>query len=103
MFQVDDKILQRAVESNKASGASHASVVSILRALKPQTGVEIGVAFGGNAEGILTNTAIARLYLVDPYMHYRNYHDAMNLKQEDFDRTYLHVIQKLQPFGGRYC
>ena len=31
------------------------------------------------------------------------YHDCMNLDQAIFDRTYLHVIQKLQPFNGRFC
>jgi hypothetical protein len=27
----------------------------------------------------------------------------MNLDQKNFDRTYLHVVQKLQRFDGRYC
>jgi hypothetical protein len=103
MFKVDNEIQKRDDESKRSWGASHATVASILTALSPQIGAEIGVAFAGNAESILTNTTIGKLYLIDPYMNYRSYHDCMNLEQKVFDKTYLHVINKLQPFEGRYC
>jgi len=103
MFQVDAEIKRRDEESKSGWGASHDKLASVLKSRNPQNGLEIGVAFGGNAESILKNTTVAKLYLVDPYANYRNYHDAMNLEQRIFDKTYLHVIQKLLPFEGRYC
>src|SRR5262249_52535590 len=103
VFNIHAEILRQDKESAATWGASHAVFASILKALAPKTGAEIGVAYGANAESILVNTTIEKLYLIDPYTHYRNYHDCMNLDQAIFDRTYLHVIQKLQPFNGRFC
>ena len=87
MFQPDIEIVRQDEESTRSWSASHVTFASILKTLKPKTGVEIGVAYGSNAESILNSTMIEKLYLIDPYTHYRNYHDGMNLDQKNFDRT----------------
>jgi hypothetical protein len=90
-------------QSKTGWGPSHAVLAGILKTANASCGVEVGSAFAGNAESILLNTDVQRLYLVDPYQHFPGYDDPMNVDQDKFDRIYLYVIEKLRPFGSRAC
>jgi hypothetical protein len=66
--------------------------------------VEVGTWEGGFSHALLSQTACAKLYCVDPYKHFINneYPDGMNdLSQKQFDDKYAATQQYLQPFGTR--
>ncbi len=65
------------------------------------TGAEIGVAFGGHSEAILSTTGVGRLYSVDMFRHDPAYHDPLNFTQEQFDQLYPFVQSRLSRFGDR--
>jgi len=66
-----------------------------------KVGCEIGVAFGTHSEAILQNTKIKKLYSIDPYKHFDNYNDPMNLSQQHFDALYYKVSKRLEVFDDR--
>lgn len=49
------------------------AIAFVKKQVKELVGVEIGVATGDNAESILYNLPIKKLYLVDPYQIYEDY------------------------------
>lgn len=65
-------------------------------------GVEVGVAFGGHSEAILSTTKVTKLYGIDRYEHAESYNDPMNLTQEEFDALYLLAKDRLSKFGNRF-
>ena len=67
-----------------------------------QRGAEIGVAFGGHSEAMLSQTRIEKLYGVDSYRHRAGYEDPMNLPQSDFDILYERTKERLGAFGDRF-
>lgn len=62
-----------------------------------KVGLEIGCAYGNNAEYLLLNTDIEKLYSVDPYIFY----DAMPgfICQEEYDTLYNYAKNKLKGFN----
>lgn len=67
-----------------------------------KTGVEIGVAFGGNMNAILDGTSIEKLCGVDPYEKERS--DLIFNVEETFgsyDGLYNHVNEYLKKYGDR--
>ena len=91
-----------AAEAELVWGRAYRYFPSVIQRYSLKIGVEIGVAFGGHSEAILTNTHISRLYGVDPYQHRSNYDDPMNLPQEEFDKVYEFAINRLSKFADRY-
>lgn len=74
----------------------------VLDAVGCSSGVEVGVAFGENAEVILSASAIKRLYLVDPWDYVPDenpmgYADAI----KDWQGCYEYAKAKVEPFGNR--
>lgn len=59
-------------------------------------GLEVGTAYGNNAEYLLKNTGIVQLYCVDPYKFY----PAMPgfVCQEEYDILYRYTLQKLHGY-----
>jgi hypothetical protein len=74
----------------------------LIRRFGLKRGVEVGVAFGGHAEAMLSTTKLELLYGVDPYRHHEDYKDPMNFPQEEFDRLYSDTLARLGRFGKRY-
>jgi hypothetical protein len=65
-------------------------------------GVEVGVAFGENAEMVLSKSGLKTLYLIDPWCHVlgedaKGYADAI----KDWEGCLAFCISKLQKFGNR--
>ena len=60
-----------------------------------ESGVELGVAYGGNSASILSIDNVTKLYGVDPYLHMDGYDDPMNLPQQEFDKLYVSVLKRL--------
>lgn len=58
-------------------------------------GVEIGVFKGENAENILENLPIKKLYLIDPYIGYDNYSDSLKGFDEKTPTTSLTEAKKI--------
>jgi glycosyltransferase involved in cell wall biosynthesis/tetratricopeptide (TPR) repeat protein len=67
-----------------------------------KVGAEIGVAFGGHSEAILSNTNLELLYGIDSYQHSDSYDDPMNLPQADFDILCETTKNRLAVFGDRF-
>lgn len=90
------------VKSEESWGSSYRHFPSVLEAYGLKTGIEVGVAFGGHAEAILTQAAVLKLYGVDGYHHRPDYHDPMNWPQPEFDRLYERMLQRMTKFGDRF-
>lgn len=100
MFDVLDE-LQSKHEASWRLGYRY--FPAILEANGLKVGVEVGIAFGGHAEAILTRTtSVSKLYGVDSYRYRPDYDDPMNLPQSDFDRLYERMIRRLSGFGPRF-
>jgi len=67
-----------------------------------KVGAEIGVAFGGHSEAMLSNTNLELLYGIDSYQHSDSYDDPMNLPQADFDILCETTKNRLAVFGDRF-
>ena len=74
----------------------------VLKSKGARIGVEVGVAFGGHAEAILTYSDVRKLYGVDSYQHVAGYRDPMNLPQAQFDALHERTKKRLSPFGDRF-
>lgn len=57
-----------------------------------KVGAELGVGYGGNAEYMLRNTAIVKLYGVDPWPDWKFTSEEL----------YQYVCERLAPYGDRY-
>jgi hypothetical protein len=66
-------------------------------------GLEIGVAYGENAENILKYSSLRTLFLVDPWKKWdpKAYQDGTSVI--DFDGAYMYCLEKLKTYsyGGR--
>lgn len=83
---------------------SHQWLVNFFNEKKDEikTGVEIGVAFGGNMNAILEGTEIEILYGVDPYEKERSdLHQNMDEVFGSYDGLYAHVNEYLKKYGTR--
>ncbi len=80
----------------------HKIVSALINKNGAEIAVELGVAFGGNSENILSNTNVKKLYGVDSYKNRWTYNDGMNKKQPELDYIYQKTIERLKKFGQRY-
>jgi hypothetical protein len=72
------------------------------------TGAEIGVAYGGHADSMLSNcVGLKKLYCVDPYTPDYNSTDGYALPDStpfgpsEYEELYLHALHRLKRFGDR--
>jgi len=72
------------------------------------TGAEIGVAYGGHADAMLSNcVGLKKLYCVDPYTPDYNSTDGYALPDStpfgptEYEELYLHALHRLKRFEGR--
>jgi hypothetical protein len=104
MFAIDLDMQVRDEDAKRGWGKSHDTLARLLGDHNPRIGVEVGVAFAGNAENLLSKLPqLDKLYLVDPYQYRRGYDDPMNVPQPVFDRMYRYVLDKLDRYQGRAC
>lgn len=67
-------------------------------------GVEIGVYKGDNAYFILKNLSIRKLFLIDPYLEYKEYKGQFGwteVEQPVFDKHFAQAQRKVKEFGKR--
>jgi len=102
MISLAEKIRKHTSEAEAVWGKAYGLFDRVIQAKKLKVGVEVGVAFAGHVETILNIPTVDKLYGVDPYQHLENYHDPMNLPQEEFDELYAYVLRRLAQFGERY-
>lgn len=82
---------------------SHVHISKIINEKSYLIGAEIGVAFGSHSDSILKNTEVEKLYGIDPYQNYIEYHgDSMNLEQTKFDNLFKFVKERLSIYGERF-
>jgi hypothetical protein len=97
----DEEIRAIDDETKATWGRSHAVFLLILQSINPASGAEIGVAFGRNAESILSNTSVEQLYLIDPYRYRPGYDDITNVSQDTFERLLAYARARTARFGDR--
>lgn len=97
-----EKFQQHLKESCVSWGGSYVVVSKLIRTKKLKILAEIGVGYGGNAENLLNNKDVQKLYGVDPFAHDDNAKSVMNVSQGDFDDIHRFVMQKLSPFSNRF-
>ncbi len=102
MREVSEKIRQLASEADASWGADYGLFGKVIAEKTLETGAEIGVAFGGHAESLLSIPTIKKLYGIDPYLHRANYDDPTNVSQEEFDQIYKFASERLAREGARY-
>jgi len=66
-----------------------------------ETGVEVGVAFGGHIEAILNKTAVKKMYGVDPYLEGTT-GQTLGLSQPEMDTLYSFVLNRLTSYEDRF-
>jgi len=93
-------IKSHAMEAEKVWGEAYDILWPLIKKKNLRVGAEIGVAFGGHSERILSKTR-ATLYCIDPYKHFDGYDDAMNMENHEFNRLYKYTKQRLEKFGNR--
>lgn len=98
---MEDWILAEIRHHEPGWGNAYPLWCSIIRQHDLGTGVEVGVAFGGHSEAILSTTGVRRLYSVDMFRHDANYDDPLNYPQERFDQLFHFVELRLSRFGDR--
>jgi glycosyltransferase involved in cell wall biosynthesis len=81
---------------------SYPRFCSLIQRYNLRVGAEVGVAFGGHAEAILSTTKVQRLYGIDSYQNKPTYQDPMNLPQPLFDELYRRTKTRLSGFGERF-
>lgn len=81
---------------------SHQSIPEIINTKNYKIGVEIGCAYGGHLDSILSKTKIEKLYGVDPYLQYKEYEgDLMNKEQNKMDTLFGLVKNRLSIYKNR--
>jgi hypothetical protein len=80
---------------------SYCQFVRVIQDHRLETGIEVGVAFGGHVEAMLDGAEV-ELIGVDPYQHIPHYDDPLNLPQETFDQLFWFTMGRLHRFGNRY-
>ncbi len=101
---ITEEKFQKLVEQSTSTWKDqHLTLGRIIKSKNLKVGAEIGVAFGGNAENLLQNANITKLYGIDPYVPYKNSDiNAIDFNQEDFDDIYELTKQKLSKFNERF-
>ena len=77
---------------------------NVINALDLHVGVEIGVAFAGHADAILSRCpGVTNLYGVDSYRHRAAYDDLMNLPQAHLDAMHDEAVVFMRgKYGDRF-
>lgn len=92
--------LEKDIEnSKKVHGLSRETFMKVIKGRGFKVGVEIGVQYGQNAESILENTNIEKLYGIDPYD--TSFYPISPLRGMD-EEIYQHAMNRLKRFGDRY-
>src|SRR6188768_379749 len=65
-----------------------------------KTGIEIGTAYGGCANHLLTHCNLEKLICVDPYKYYPDMPGLFD--QSDYDRLKEQTYKRLEMFKGYY-
>src|SRR6187399_3017638 len=65
-----------------------------------KTGIEIGTAYGGCANHLLTHCNLEKLICVDPYKYYPDMPGLFD--QDDYDRLSKQTYKRLMAFEGKY-
>jgi len=65
------------------------------------SGIEIGVAQGEFSEVLLQTSALKKLFLLDSWKEYKGYEDSNNVSQEEQDRRYFSVLDRMDKYGNR--
>lgn len=92
----------KIIKEDKNWTEAYPVLSKVINEHKLQTGIEIGVAYGGHAEYILKNTQLKKLYGVDPYKHIWGYRDPMNFYFWKFNRIYESMLCRLSIFKDRF-
>lgn len=85
--------------SDEVHGLTRDTFVDVIRNENFKRGVEIGVQYGQNAEKILDNTGVEKLYGVDPYN--TSIYPISPLKGMD-EEIYQSALKRMERFGSRY-
>ena len=100
--EADKKICEFYPHSLIAWGSSHESIPQIINDKNYKIGAEIGCAYGGHLDSILSQTNIEKLYGIDPYLNYTEYGaDLMNMQQIQMDTLFELVKSRLSYYGNR--
>jgi len=101
-------VKEHRISADKSWGDLYYHVIpKVVNDNKCLIGVEIGVAFGGHAEAILSNTNIEKLYCVDAFQHYDGSTDSFFLlnkqpyRQPEYNALYELTKERLEKFGDR--
>ena len=102
---------QRIQENGKGWSKYYHLLPQKIRERGDCIGCEVGVAYGGHSLAILSQSHVARLYAIDPYLEYGDVTNGFlfrtisdkALRQRYWDLLYLHVADRLSPFGERAC
>ena len=65
-----------------------------------KTGIEIGTAYGGCANHLLTECKLEKLICVDPYKYYPDMPGLFD--QDDYDRLSKQTYKRLMAYTGKY-
>ena len=101
-------IVVHASEADKGWGDCYYGVISnIINENNFKSFAEIGVAFGGHLEEILTNTSLQTAYAVDSYSLTQTTTDSFRrsdgvpFDQSDYENLFQFANDRLQKFGNR--
>jgi hypothetical protein len=100
-------IKKHAESADLGWGSLYYDVIpSLINRFNLKTMAEIGVAFAGHLEAILTNTKIEKSYAIDPYLLFDSSTDSFsfenqNYTQANYDELFLFAKTRLDVFGDR--
>lgn len=96
-----EKLHQHALQAEAVWSKSYGVFDEVIRARQLRVGAEIGVAFGGHVEALLSVPTVERMYGIDAYRHTATSY-TLGLSQSEFDDLYTYVLKRLARFGDRY-
>lgn len=106
LFEV---ISQMAKGADEGWGGGYYHVIpKLINDNQFKVGAEIGVAYGGHAESILSKTEIEMLYLVDPYQPDPQGTDGYTLPngkefgKEEYEELYLHALHRTRKYKNGF-
>lgn len=100
-------ISSHAKEADKGWGKIYYNILKdILLKHNCLIGAEIGTAFGGHIENILTTTGVKKIYGIDPYKLFDGTTDSFTWRgrsytQDDYDAMYKFTKKRLSKFENR--
>ena len=100
-------IKQHSKEADLGWGSQYYHVIpSIIDKYNLKIIAEIGVAFGGHLEKIMSETDIEKAHAIDPYFLYESSTDSfayqgIRYAQSDYDDLFTFSSERLKKFGNR--